>query len=364
LRILACGDVHWSQYSSILRGRGEKYSIRLEKLIDAVNWVEELAISHKCDATVYLGDFFDQSQLNSEELTALQDVNWNDNAKLFLVGNHEMGLSTLDYSSAHIFQLGNRSTVCSSPSSYMIGDTEICLLPYILNSDKNSITDYLVLNPIAKKRIIFSHNDIAGIQLGKFMTKSGFTIEDIESNCDLFINGHLHNGGAVSDKIYNIGNLTGQNFSEDAFKYEHCVFIIDTDTLQISIYENPYAINFYKLDFTEKSDIDTLNKVSASLKSNSVITVRCKLNNSAYIKERFEPIWKTPDNEESLVPRNPNILESRVIIDVEPMAVDSTLNVTTTTVNSVNHLQQFEEFIYSTLGTSDIVKFELEELLR
>ena len=44
-----------------------------------------------------------------------------------------------------------------------------------------------------KNRIILSHNDLAGLQLGKYISKTGFDINDIDKNCALFINGHLHN---------------------------------------------------------------------------------------------------------------------------------------------------------------------------
>ena len=63
----------------------------------------------------------------------------------------------------------------------------------------------------SKGKIIFSHNDIAGMNLGHFTSKDGFSIDEINDNCVLFINGHLHNSSWVGRKykIYNAGNLTG-----------------------------------------------------------------------------------------------------------------------------------------------------------
>ena len=116
--------------------------------------------------------------------------------------------------------------------------------------------------------VVFSHNDIAGLQLGKYISKNGFTINDINSNCSLFINGHLHNATKYNN-IVNVGNLTGLNFSEDAFRYKHSVYILDTDTLTITEFENPFAFNFYK--------ITSLQQFS-ELKSNSVITIQCSLD--------------------------------------------------------------------------------------
>lgn len=219
------GDVHWSRYSSILRNRGNTYSYRLENCIDSVNWAE--ALTENCNCVVYLGDFFDSSELNSEEITALKEINWNLKPHHFLVGNHEMGMNDLSYSSSHLFDYidtAARSFVEDKPRiDRTYGNTEIAFLPYILEDDRKPLEEYF--DSPNTKRIIFSHNDIAGMQLGKFTSTAGFTIENIQSNCSLFLNGHLHNGGKVADGVINVGNLTGQNFSEDAFKYDHCVLI-------------------------------------------------------------------------------------------------------------------------------------------
>lgn len=102
-KICIWGDNHWSQYSSILRKRGTKYSVRLENSIASLNWVENLATSQGCSFVVCTGDFFDAAVLKAEELTALEDINWNRLPHMFLVGNHEMGRSDLRYSSAHVF---------------------------------------------------------------------------------------------------------------------------------------------------------------------------------------------------------------------------------------------------------------------
>ena len=185
MKIGIVGDVHWSKYSSIVRMRGEKYSYRLENCIKSINWAEE--ITKDCDRVVYLGDFFDSSELNSEELTALKEIKWNDVPHAFLVGNHELGLNDLSFSSAHLFNFKGGNPAIDKPSYSCYGNTEIYYLPYIVNNSGN-IEDYLSKPVDGYKRIIFSHNDIAGIQMGKYVSKSGFTIESIEANCDLFIN--------------------------------------------------------------------------------------------------------------------------------------------------------------------------------
>ena len=58
MKCLIYSDVHWSVTSSIVNGRGKNYSIRLEHLIDGMNWINELAKSKDCEITICAGDFF------------------------------------------------------------------------------------------------------------------------------------------------------------------------------------------------------------------------------------------------------------------------------------------------------------------
>ena len=71
MKLLVIGDVHWSTYSSIVRGRGPHFSTRLENLIASMQFVEHIADKYKVDEEIFLGDFFDKPDLNAEEISAL-----------------------------------------------------------------------------------------------------------------------------------------------------------------------------------------------------------------------------------------------------------------------------------------------------
>ena len=300
----------------------------------------DLAEEQGCSEIICAGDFFDYSYLNSAEISALKEINWDRFTHSFLSGNHEQGEINHIYTSTDVFSLLNTGIVYKKPTMVDYSDIEIFMLPYILESERKSLVEYLP-NKSSKKRIIISHNDIEGIQMGSFISKNGFSIEEIEDNCDLFINGHLHNGQKISNKIINIGNITGQNFGEDAFKYSHVAFVLDTKSLRIDVFENPYAFNFYKIDCTDRN-FDVL----FNLKNNSIITVRCLENDVSKVKEIIES--------------NKNIIESRVLIKVEEN-VDSLDN-----INDfyVDHLSQFKSYILENLGAFEVIKEELEEILR
>lgn len=351
MKILVYTDNHWCQYSSIVRQKGDKYSLRLENQIKSINWAEDLSTQLGCDMVVHCGDFFDKESLNSMEITALQELKFSNCPHYLIVGNHELGINSLEYSSAHLFSLIDTFIVIDRPKSLALDDFhEICFLPYVLEENRKPLEEVFPKTP--KKRIIFSHNDIAGIRLGAFLTVNGFSIEDIENNCDLFINGHLHNGDRVSKKIFNVGNLTGQNFSEDAFKYSHSVFVIDTDTLKIEVYNNPFAINFYKLDFTENDSIDYINDTALKLR-NAVVTIQCNEPEYSYLKKRFGA------EKDPIIPHCDNVLVSKFIVKY-----DSNLEENNIEDLSVNHIEEFKKFVLNNIGNDDIILSELQEILK
>lgn len=343
MKIGIVGDIHWSKYSSIVRSNGDEYTTRLENCIKSINWAENLFEDNDCSQIIYLGDFFDKEELNSEEITALKNLDWAFNIPhTFIVGNHEMGRHDLSFNSANAISVDNERYYTVADKHYIekYNNIELCFLPYCLEKDRKSLEEYFNEKPVDVKRIIFSHNDIKDFQMGAFKSIEGFSIEEIENNCDLFINGHLHNGGKVSNKIINIGNLTGQNFSEDAFKYDHVVFILDTDTMKCAVYENPEALNFYSLDI--KNDLSILD----TLKNNAVVTVKCDLELVSEVKEKL-----SNDNK---------IVSYRVIANTNTKINKEDI----TELVSVNHIDKFNEFVIASLGESKLVLEELNSVLK
>lgn len=351
MRLLIYADPHWSSYSSIVRSRGEKYSTRLENLIKTVNWVELEAQRQNCDGIICLGDFFDKSELNSEEISALQEIKWSNIRHYMIVGNHEMGRSNLELSSAHLFALIPQCGVIDFP--YVINEsnnTSLMFLPYVLEKDRKPLKEYFDGIEPCNNKIIFSHNDISGIQMGKFISTTGFSIEEIEENCNLFINGHLHNGAEIGSNIINVGNITGQNFSEDAFIYDHKAYILDTDEKSIIPIVNPHAMNFYKLDLTDLrpviDDKEIQNKLS-SLHYPAVVTVKINPDINFIVRD----LLTTCDN----------IIECRLITDgvkgVESIeSLDNTIN--------LDHIQKFQMYVMDNISKDELTLNELERVCK
>lgn len=349
MKIALVGDIHWSETSSILRKQGTNYSCRLEGLIKSVQWVEDVTQELCCDKVIYLGDFFDRSDLRAMEITALKDIKWSSIPKSFLLGNHEVGGSKGKYNSVNV--LSNIGEVIATPKLDVGFGYSILFLPYIDDRDKLPISEYWkrawggqFTTQEVKASIIVSHNDIKGINYGPVTSTRGFDVDDILSSCDLFFNGHIHNGDVYKHKIINVGNLTGQNFSEDGFKYSHCIFTLDTANMEVNSYANPFATYFYKLDVEEESSISKLSKIKDDA---AVVAVRCR-------EALVESVRKALQD-------NPHIIESRITL-----ILDSTDKVTDTDkvseLANIDHIKAFKDFIIDQLGSSEIINEELAEI--
>lgn len=343
IKVAICGDVHWSTYSSIIRKRGRKFSYRLERLIKSVNWFEKLAKDQGCTDEIFLGDTFDKPDLSAEEMTALQEIKWNNLSKYFLVGNHESNINTLEYSSTKFFESIN-ANVISAPTTLSITDEiDFHLIPYIKTDDILSISDYIENKE--KKNIVFAHQDLAGLQYGKFVSKTGFSIEDILNNCDLFFDGHLHNEQVIGDKIILTGILSGQNFNEDAFKYRHLVYILtidDENNVSIESFTNPEAFNFYKLKIECENDFELLKE----LKNHAVVSIICE--------ESLIPAVN------KLIKSNKKIVESRLMVYYNYI-YDSSEGITQTILVD-DYTKQFITLAQSKLMPSSILDNELARL--
>lgn len=338
MKILLFADLHMCPRASIINKWGNKYPTRLENCISSINWVERTAEELKCDFIVNLGDFFDKPDLTSETITACNDIKWSNIMHYSLVGNHDASTSSLLFNSINSL-LNDRHTIITEPQVLLLDDCTICFLPYITECDRKPLKEYFEKIDLNKPRIILSHNDISGIQMGPVISKTGFSLEEIEANCSLFINGHLHNGQTITPKVINLGNLTGKDFGEDALKYRHSIAILDTDSLKITYIENPYAYNFYKLQVESEQDLAILN----TLKTNAVVSIKCDSGLIEIAKQKIEEL-------------KDKIIETRLIAVKK---YDSDNEETTNFDLTVDHLARFIDCCKATLDNNKILDEEL-----
>lgn len=359
MKILLWSDNHFCKNSSIINSKGEKYSTRLENQIVTINWIENLFKENHCDIMIHLGDFFDKPTLDAEEISALRDIDWSMyTPRYFIVGNHEMGSQDLLFNSANA--LSEYGYICNKPDLIKDEYCNIIMIPYVLESNRKPLKEYVeeAFNNCGESNIdrnlpivILTHNDIKGIQYGGFESKAGFSLEEINNNCVMLLDGHLHNETSFNiphhqenTKVYLIGNLTGQNFSEDAFNHGHYAYILDTETLKLDKIENPYAFNFYKLDFTNKTYLG-MAEVLGKLKNNAVATIKVKLQDQEELRK--------------LVVEMKHIIKYRIIVVNDIIVTEQ--NTIVDTVN-INHIDKFKKSFIEKEGSNEIIEEELRRL--
>lgn len=295
---------------------------------------------------VCLGDFFDKPQLSSQELTALREINWSSLRHFFLVGNHESEQNDLQFSSTMALAIGDNFSIISNPTELDLYGTSLCFLPYITEYDRQPLSSYFD-NKSKKHRILFSHNDLCGIQMGPVISRTGFNTDEFADVCDICLNGHLHNGQKINDVVINLGNLTGRDFGEDATKYTHKIAIIDTEELTVKYEENPYAFNFYKIDINNEADLTIFDK----LKNNAVLSIKCDKNFIETVKKLLTShADKIVDSRIITVYNYNKVAEGDCVADISDLVVD--------------HHTKFAECCIEHLGDTPIVTAELSEILK
>lgn len=347
MKYLIYSDVHFCEYSSIIRSEGQKYSTRLENLINSVNWAENLALEHNCNEIISLGDFFNAPDLNSREITALQEIVWAPLPHTFIVGNHDASTKSLKYNSIMALK-NNGFKIIDSPELLTLSDIDnikqLLFLPYISDNENISLKEYKINENYPC--VILSHNDIKGIQYGMIESKNGFDIAEINELNYLFLNGHIHNPSRFSNKGYNIGNLTGQNFKEDSFKYQHQVAILDTVSNSLEFIENPYAFNFYIVSVNNILDIKQLDEI----KNNAVLSIKCDED----LKEELLKLLAQIDDK---------IVAKRIMF-VKTAQKTSASNLLELQNYATNYLNEFSIFCRNNIEKSDVLEYELGEVCK
>lgn len=345
MKILLYTDCHWSERTSVVTRLGNKYTTRLELLVDSMNWVMQQAEENECVATICVGDFFDKARLTAQEVTALQDIRWAEYLQhYFLVGNHESEEITLQHSTTEIFK-AIKATVISEPTALQFGRLQLHCIPYVTESVRKPIEEYITNRDSRLKQVIVSHNDIAGINYGPCLSTVGFSIEEIETNCDLCVNGHIHNMGFVSKKILNLGSFSAHNFTNDSSKYDYGVWIVDCESCSCQFIENPYSLNFYKLDIASRDDFKNLQ----GLKANAVLSIRCDAMQVSELKEYLEALAVKP-------------LESRIVITRDVLTGSEELRDASELV--VDHLTRFVQCCREKIPNTELLEQELTEICK
>ena len=241
MKIGIYADAHFSLNSSIILGQTNSLEGRLNHLIDSFEWMYGLFRDNGVETIIDLGDLTDSYVIRAEEITAVSKaLSFNTTIPEFhILGNHER----LDYKG----EISSISFVDSIDNQYVVtdlthmtlDDKSVTLLPY-----SNGYTDEYI-ESLEDTDYLFTHLDILGSDTGDWSLTDGIKPTILANKFGLTVNGHIHNGSwVIPNKVLNLGSISGQNFSSRQISWNPSVMILDTDTNDYKLYENPYALIF------------------------------------------------------------------------------------------------------------------------
>jgi DNA repair exonuclease SbcCD nuclease subunit len=218
---------------------------------------------HKITQIIALGDTFDRRKaINFNSLQAAKDM-WFDplrerDVKMhMLVGNHDIYYkNTLRINSPQLL-LGDYDniTVVDDPQQLSFGDTNILLLPWICDENRQRSMDLIKSNSAS---ICLGH-----LELNNFEPIPGYTMEhgdspDLFSKFNLVCSGHFHHKSRKGNIVY-LGNPY-QMFWND-YGCDRGFHVLNTDTEKLTFVKNPNSM-FHKIYYrdseTAKIDYESL----------------------------------------------------------------------------------------------------------
>lgn len=214
---------------------------------DTINFFIQNCITHAVDAVIIGGDILDKNGLSSIHdinlsATLIAKISSNFDTHIIL-GNHEK------YDKSHkvnlLSYLGNINnvTVHDTPSTLIIADNEIGLLPYSYPKDYDDITTLVTSS--SKVKTWFSHLDLMGHTFkSKHIASTGYNVVDLLNTNNVLINGHYHNRSKYELEglhIYHPGSPYCRDFGDGNDVRGVTIFTLEDNVLKNSEFlPNPY----------------------------------------------------------------------------------------------------------------------------
>ena len=228
-KIVISADIHFCKRESLVEDR-------YPYLVNSINWADGLV----GDLHIDLGDMFNTAHLTAEDVAVLDTIKFK-NSWHCITGNHEQ-----DGHNSLLRYFRDFHTVYEKPQLRNFGGDIGWILFIPFSKTPVPLSELLKKLPAGERVLVCSHCDIVGM----FGTEdgAGYRIDDVEqeSRIKMWFQGHYHQRMRLSHKIQVVGNLCGQNFTQNFDP--HGVAVYDTVTNEFEFVENPYALMFGKMD--------------------------------------------------------------------------------------------------------------------
>ena len=274
MRYLCFSDIHFHGTHRFSHITDEGYTIRELEHLSCAQTLIDICNKEDIDRIVFCGDLYQavgdnlSTQTQSavcefvEKISKIKPLD-------MLVGNHDLS-GTTNFKAVHKlipFKYFNNVTVYDSP----VEKDGIVYMPYC-TSDEYATT---VLENIKDKqnKVVFSHLELKGINLGNGIETTHGVPLDLLSQFKMTIQGHYHGSSSYGPNIKVIGSTQRLSF-KDPGKSRNNIIIYDTETNKIErrSFNCPDWLTFTDDNIDDILTTDLNNYVKVEVSSDILLT--------------------------------------------------------------------------------------------
>jgi len=291
MKVLIFADIHGHNFREFSYIDDDGFNSRLIEQAIVLNNIHRSGVKHKVDQVWFLGDLTHlKNNIDTQVIRSLM-LEMMSIAGSFPVwvipGNHDYRLWSADPALLQMLQDGEeRIHVAQSFNWHGIdGKTRlrIMALPYT-RSLAGLNEDIEALDSDPSKDIFLGHQDIIGVNYGKFIVQKGLDADVLSRKFRLSLIGHYHNRKQVRKNVLSVGAPMQHNFG-DAHQSRGW-WILDTDTYELEFIENDFSPRFWKIKTSDENEPQDLP--GDPEKDYYWVTVK-----GSKLPDRFKPIrWK------------------------------------------------------------------------
>ena len=274
MKILCFSDIHFHHTHRFSHITSEGYTVRELEHLSCADDIIKICQTENIDRIVFVGDLYQTVGDNLSTQTQAVVCEFIDRLRKvkpldLITGNHDQS-STTNYKNVHKlipFKYWDNVKVYDTPTV----EDNFVYMPYC-TSDEYAIS---ILENISNKseKIIFSHLELKGINLGNGIETTHGVPLDLLSQFKMTIQGHYHGSSSYGPNIKVIGSTQRLSF-KDPGKSRNNIIIYDTETNKIErrSFNCPDWLTFTDDNIDDILTTDLNNYVKVEVSSDILLT--------------------------------------------------------------------------------------------
>ena len=281
MKIMAFGDIHFHHTHRFSHITDSGFTVRELEHLSCADTLIKLYQEEHIDKLVCLGDIWGPvgDNISAQTLKAVLDFfkKFND-AKIpldIILGNHDIVDNNLQIHKLEALNYLSNIHLYIKPKE----EQSFVYMPYCLNDDE--AIRFLENIKDKQNKIIFSHLELGGINLGNgIVTQKGVPL-DLLNQFKMTLQGHYHSGGSYGHKIQISGSTQRLSFKDKGIARRNIIiYNTETDKIERHSFECPDWLSFNDDNIEGILKIDNNNYVDINVTTDILLTdeIKNKIN--------------------------------------------------------------------------------------